>query len=282
MFKRVIGITVLAALFQLASSPVLAASKYAMLQECVDGELSEDDSTAMLAELRQWGPIPGTIFQKRAAECYQNITGEVAIYVENRGLIYGEEAQTLFGQQFEKAKAKAEAVLLQPTVREDLKCSLLEDWNALRSKKAAADQIINADAVLEDRRRNEAYNATYNACRDWYGSDSTKALTSAVCSPLFLEYGLPDSGIAGPTRDEVLAAQSASTGASLDITLIDIRLRSVQIDEKYVAEYSEEALYDLKKEVEDEREAQAALPAPSNEEPLSACEVLWLKWQSEN
>lgn len=266
-----------------------AATKADSLSSCIEGALSPDESEVLLTEILEWTHLYTDANRENVGACYEKLTGELAAFVQGEGLVFGSEAQqVIVERQRLQAKAEAEtirrneAVLRQSMIREELKCSLLEEWDVLSGEKAAADDVLNADELVQDARKSEAYIETYMACSDWFSTDRISALTSAVCSPMFRELGLPDSEISGPTYAEVVAAQTVVKETTVNLTTITSSLRQVERDEDYVNRYSEEDLYDVRQALATVVEQSRTVEFTQNEEATSKCEILWWKWKSEN
>lgn len=277
--------------FTFLSNVVNAASLDERISACLEGTISPDEAAVLAIELFELKRVFSDYVMNNAAVCFTKISGEPSVFENGVGLTTDPDAIESVNEYREReneairraavAQEVFEAELSEkaknaPLLRENSKCELLKLRQANLDQQAPFLETLIAFDNLIEARQQEAVLETVIECNNWANQDRRAAMTNPVCHGIFLETGLSDSKIEGPSLLMVSRARSNSLSLGADLMLLDKRLQAIRKEELLLLTLSERDLL-LRKNME-AKEASDAQSSLANRRVKSNCEQAWDGW----
>jgi hypothetical protein len=224
---------------QPASAEVLDVS----IKNCLAGQLSEEQKQSLLVTLSEVKFVFTEYARDNIAACFTEITGHASVFSPGQGL-------TSNSQQIEKATSEKNALAAQAETsakeRHDRKCALLTERDKLEALVQEANNLVDLAGSTIQLRTTEAQNETIKSCSQWYNDDKISAITNSVCNKIFIERGLPDSTVVGPTAEQISSAYSALAAHPKRLEEIAMALSQINDDDAFAKKRGEVALLQWK------------------------------------
>jgi hypothetical protein len=225
---------------------VSAATKFEQMESCLNGNITKQESDALLNEIREWLFISSPVLQDKIAECYAELTGFPSEFVMGKGVLSGPEMEAIQDRQ---------AVLLRRKC--ELKDAILEAKTAI----LLLQEVLEKAEQSSLERQQEALRETFLECQRWAKEDRREALTNAVCSDIFQEVGLPNFEIKGPTYQEVELAKVQLSIKQSILAEKNASVRIIETEDMLPAEYA----LKVAKQLADNTEAKGVTKEEDNE-----------------
>lgn len=235
----VVGLAISMALAQ----PLFAETLDASIKSCLAGQLSDEQKQALLVTISEVKFTFTDYVNDNIAACFTAITGQPSVFTRGQGLTVDPLAMENVKAQKDLLTARAETSAKE---RHDLRCALIAERNTLESEVLAANNLIALAGGTIQLRSAEAKNETVKSCNQWYADDKLSAMTNVICNEIFIESGVPDTSITGPTVGEISSAYSALTSHPKRLDEISRELSGIKDDDVFAEKRGELALLQWK------------------------------------